>query len=344
MAHQPEGLRPAIATMSLGTAGIHPLKRKLQAAQGVGFRGIELFWDDLLAETHETGQGLLKTAQSLRSYCDNLGLEIISLQPFRNYDGIRDKELHDQRVDEFKAWLMLAGVLGAGFIGVPSTIKADEQSHTGDAEDIARDLAELAALARPYNIRIAYENLCFGAHVRTWQQAWEAISHPLSSSDVGFLVDTFNLAGSVYADPSIPDGKVVGGIERFRRSLDDLVGTIPMSRIPFIQLADGERMTAPIGPDHEWMNDCLNAKMAWSRNARLFPFEPKGYLPVLAIVKALVRAGWSGWVSMEVFSRSTAQEGEETMKAHAKRAWRSWQKMATLIGDLPDGGVESTSS
>ncbi|KFA61440.1 hypothetical protein S40285_03453 [Stachybotrys chlorohalonatus IBT 40285] len=333
---------PAIATMSLGKAGMHPLNKKLEAAALQGFCGIELFWDDLVAyddEMHrqmgnEPGvkaHGLLRTSAGLRKFCDNLGLQVVSLQPFRNYDGITSPELHEERIREFKDWLAVAQALGAGVIGVPSTIVPNDKTHGGDMAVIAGDLAELAALAKPYNIRVAYENLCFAAHIRTWAQAWEVIVRAGDMEGIGFLVDTFNICGDSFADPSRPGGVAVNGEEEFRRSLKHLIDTVPMSSIPLLQVADAELMTPPIQQDHPWMDGCFHPKMAWSRNARLFPFEKPGYLPVLPVIRAMVRAGWKGWVSLEVFSRTTESEGEGTIWDHANRAWNSWTKLAAVM-------------
>lgn len=168
--------RPAIATMSLGKPGLHSLVFKLRAASVKGFQGVELYWDDLMAHTQELSlnlcgspdeSDLLMGARDIKKLCDNLHLEIIALQPFRDYDGITEPELHDQRLTEFRTWLLVARELGTNTIGVPPTITGNQTTHTGDESTIVRDLIDLAALARPLGIRIAYENLCFGAHVRS---------------------------------------------------------------------------------------------------------------------------------------------------------------------------------
>jgi 4-hydroxyphenylpyruvate dioxygenase len=334
---------PSIATMSLGKAGLHSLPKKLEVAASTGFQGVELFWDDLEAyasSLHAEYENNASTyaiplvvlaSQKVRLLCDALGLGIVSVQPFRNFDGLIDSNLRNERIEEFKIWLLVADELSAEFIGVPATIQPNPATHTGDLNVIARDLSTLAELARPYNVRIAYENLCFGAHTRSWTRAWDAVTRVDNSAGVSFLADTFNLCGDQFADPSMPGGKTLKAEYKLSQSLERFAETLPGSGISFLQLADAELMTPPISSKHPWMDGCLNAKMAWSRNARLFPFERRGYLPILDAVEAVVRTGWSGWVSMEVFSRTTAKEGEATIWEHADRAWTSWKKLAAAM-------------
>lgn len=261
-----------------------------------------------------------------------MNLEVISLQPFRDYDGLTNPTLHRHRLTEFKNWLLIARELGTKIIGVPPTINADVRSHTGDQAIIVLDLIDLAALAKPYGVCIAYENLCFGAHVRSWQKAWEIVRKTGEADTVMFLPDTFNICGDVYADPTQSDGRNLDAAQHLRVSLEALTVTLPPTSIPYIQIADAERPSAPITSSHPWMKGCTNPKMAWSRNARLYPLEKEGYLPVLDVVKAVVNTGWSGWVSQEVFTRATQVEGEETVWELAERAWKGWEKLAKKMG------------
>lgn len=339
---RPSIARPAIATMSLGKPGLHPLDKKLQAVASKGFQGVELFWPDLQAYAESvtatitassTGTPakplppIVVAACEIRGLCDKLGLDVLSLQPFVNYDSINCPELLASRIREFGTWLTVAQTLQAKCIGVPSTIVGSDKTHTSDPTVIARNIRELAQLAQPYGITIAYENLCFGANLQSWTQAWDVVSRA-GADNIAFLPDTFNLCGDVFGDPSAEDGIAPDGHAALAASLDKLLRTVPLSSMPLLQVADAELMDPPLTSDHPWMEGCQNAKMAWSRNARLFPFEGAGYLPVRALVGAFVAAGWAGWVSMEVFSRTTATPGDETILQHAERAWKSWGALA----------------
>jgi 4-hydroxyphenylpyruvate dioxygenase len=329
---------PAIATMSLGNSLRHSLDKKLEAAAAVGFHGIELFWDDLVAYgeqrlsvTNMCDEEFVATARDLKEICDGLKLSIISLQPFRNYDGLTDPEEHRKKIREFKLWISVANELDCSVIGVPSAIGhagCAAGDYSGHCATLAKDLAELAGIAGPHGIRIAYENLCFGKHVQDWHQAWQVICQTGRLDDIVFLPDAFNLCGAVFADPSVSGGVSPKGAYMLDRSLQELVEAVPVSSMPILQVADAELMKEPLTGDHPWLATATSPKMAWSRNARLFPLEEGGYLPVVQVVKALTSVGWSGWVSLEVFSRTTQRDGDETIWEHATRAWNSWEKLA----------------
>lgn len=79
---------PAIATMSLGKPGLHPLDKKLEAAAAQGFKGVELFWDDLEAHAQSLDAvtpsrepfadtplpGIAVASRQIRRLCDALSL------------------------------------------------------------------------------------------------------------------------------------------------------------------------------------------------------------------------------------------------------------------------------
>ncbi|KAG8407946.1 hypothetical protein J3458_020252 [Metarhizium acridum] len=340
---------PSIATMSLGSSALHPLDVKLKIAAAKGFLGVEMYWDDLFQyslqfrdepcscaaqEAAASSFAVLVAATDVANLAASLGLEILSLQPFRNFDGLTDPGLREKRLDEFRLWLATARRLGAGIIGVPSalpTVKAAD--YTDNRHAIAADLAKLSRLAKAQGIRVAYENLCFAAHVKDWHQAWDRIELAREPDGLLFLPDTFNICGRTYMDPEEACGKMPNAEAGLRASLQRLVDTVPMARMPLLQVADAELPDSPLTADHPWRKEAgLVPLMALSRNARLFPFEERGYLPVVSVIQALVSAGWEGWVSMEVFSRTTAAQGEETIWEHAKRAWESWEKLAHVMG------------
>lgn len=389
----PKQYLPSVATMSLGNAKLHALDKKIKAAATMGFQGIELYWPDLVEyarkyetrpnphSTNTTTHGLtdmatisvlMAAAKHVGQLCRDLNIEVVSLQPFRNFDGVTNPILRAKRIAEFGLWMNVANELRAGVIGVPSTlpvISADEDrtddDYTGDKDAIARDLKELAELAAPRGIRIAYENLCFGRHIQHWEDAWDIINlasreddSSLNSFELGassngglmknlvFLPDTFNICGSKYMDPTTAAGRARNATLAFNQSLKDLTSSIPVAMMPLLQVADAELPASPLDEHHPWRaavkgsgtssTGCEYAKlsplMALSRNARLFPLEEDGYLPVVSVVRAFVQAGWSGWVSMEVFSRTTEKEGDETIWQHAKRAWESWLALADAMG------------
>jgi len=81
--------------MSLGRAAVHDFHEKIKQASDAGFKGIEIFYEDLeyLAKKHVgTNQeedssaldevALLSAARKARDACDKGSLTIIGLQPF----------------------------------------------------------------------------------------------------------------------------------------------------------------------------------------------------------------------------------------------------------------------
>lgn len=147
----PPRFRPCIATMSIGHPTKHSLITKLRAAAHAGFEGIELYWDDLAAFASTLGSGsqtLTAASTVVRLVCDELGLSIVALQPFRDFDGLEEGPEKEARLREFSIWLACASKLGARIIGVPASIARDNRSPDSAAADIAL-LADLAAQNDP---------------------------------------------------------------------------------------------------------------------------------------------------------------------------------------------------
>jgi len=363
----PYTFRPSVATMSLGSPS-HCLRTKLQFAAEAGFEGIEMYWDDLVAFARlNHGADMRAAASAVADHCAVLNLTVISLQPFRNYDGIICPVQHAERLDEFREWMRIAGLLGTNTIGVPATIDPHGH-HVGDRGAIIADMRELTELAATQGVRVAYENLCFSASTSTWQDAWDVV-RAVGLDNISFLPDTFNICGSAYADPGCKGLRLPDAERVFAKSMDELSRRIDPKHVFCIQVADGEWLADPIGPDHPWMQapGVFNAHMAWSRNARMFPLEEGAFLPVLDVLRALTErkrrisidrmshdsddsgAGeWSGdemgkdddggitdcrgWISMEVFSRTAKVEGVRTIREHVDRAWRSWEEIQRRMG------------
>lgn len=76
--------------------------------------------------------------------------------------------------------------------------------------------------------------------------------------------------------------------------------------------------------------------MQWSRNARLFPFEEDmgGYLPIMDFVEVVFEdAGFRGWVSMELFSRTMSDSDPGVPRSHAQRGIKSWKAVLKAMGE-----------
>ncbi|MEU1214318.1 TIM barrel protein [Streptomyces sp. NPDC005790] len=158
----------------------------------------------------------------------------------------------------------------------------------------AEQLRRLADLAQESGIRVAYEALAWGRHVSTYEHAWrivEAADHPA----LGVCLDSFHI---------LARGSDVTGIE-----------DIPGDRIFFLQLADAPQMALDV--------------LQWSRHHRCFPGQ--GDLDVTGLVRAAVRAGYDGPLSLEVFNDVFRQADAGRTAIDARRSLTLLQESAGLI-------------
>ncbi|KFY57349.1 hypothetical protein V496_06466 [Pseudogymnoascus sp. VKM F-4515 (FW-2607)] len=332
-------MKSSIATLSLGRAWVHNLDKKIERAAANNFDGIELFYEDLeyLAKSLPGGAtpaNRLQAARQIRSICDDNYLSIICMQPFMHYEGLIDRARHAERIEEFKFWLQLCKILGTDLIGLPSNFLTE--GVTDDWDLLIADMREVADLAAPEGVRIAYEALCWGVFVDTWERSYELIT-AVDRPNFGICLDTFQICGREFADPAADNGCMPDAEEALRNSLTRLKETVDVDKVFFVQVADAERMREPLREDHVFHVKGQPSRMSWSRNARLFPGEiSKGaYLPVLDVLKALIGEnglGYSGWVSFEIFSRSLAGQGSKVVEDHAKRGMQSWNWMEKELG------------
>ena len=346
--------KPSICTMSLGRcfAG-HSLAHKLDMAKKYGFVGIEVFYEDLahLAESMLGGgssniNNQLAAARIVRDLCDERGLEIITLQPFMHFGGLIDREEHRRRVEEIKLWIQLAQILGTDLILLPSSFLG-EKKVSGDLTQLVDDMRELADLGLKESppMRFAYEALCWGTHVDTWEASWDVVQL-VDRANFGVCLDTFNIAGRIFADPSSPTGCTANCDSAIISSMNTLLSAVDVSKVFLVQMADAERLSRPLNPDHPFYHPDQPCRMSWSRNCRLFYGESKqgAYLPVQAILTTLVKGlGFKGWLSFEVFNRQLAEERKDVPEEMARRAAASWEKMVRDIGLRVEAPVESSS-
>ncbi|KIW08180.1 uncharacterized protein PV09_01111 [Verruconis gallopava] len=332
--------RQAIASMSLGRAWVHDLPAKLDQAKKHGFEGIELFYEDLeyIAKGIDEKimpETLIQASHLVRNLCDERGLEIIALQPFMHYEGLRDREWHAQRVVEMKLWLKLARILGTDLIQIPSTFLSKD-AVTDDRDVIVGDLRELAELAirEEPPIRLAYESLAWGTYVDRWEDCWQIVEE-VNMPNFGIVLDTFNIAARVYADPAAPSGTNADADQAVAESLQRMVARIDPSKIFFVQLADAERLASPLVKGHELYNDTQPARMSWSRNCRLFYGEEAqgGYLPIKRISQVILKElGYRGWISFELFHKCLASPEEDVPEKMASRGHVSFKKFVADLG------------
>ncbi|WP_237568666.1 bifunctional sugar phosphate isomerase/epimerase/4-hydroxyphenylpyruvate dioxygenase family protein [Mycolicibacterium lacusdiani] len=202
------------------------LDDKLVAAAHAGFDGIELFEPDLVASTSSPKQ--------IRERCEELGLQIVLYQPFRDLDST-DPEQFERNLNRLDRKFDVMTDLGVDLILVCSNASADA---VADMDQLATQLRAAGELAERRGMRIAYEALAWGRTVDLWQQSWDAVrraDHPA----VGLCLDSFHILS--------------------RSSTIDELGEVPGDKIFFLQLADAPHKDMDV--------------LQWSRHYRLFPGE-----------------------------------------------------------------------
>ena len=112
------------------------------------------------------------------------------------------------------------------------------------------------------------------------------------------------------------------------RSAEALL-TVLRDADPYEQLSDAEPVDLSqkgyVAVDH---NQPFN--MTWSRNCRVFPYE--GILPVNPCIKAVLKTGYSGWFSMEVFHTNLASTEATVPADWARRGIASWNRVRQECG------------
>ena len=318
-----------IATISLGSAYAHDIRSKLRACSEAGFKGIEMFYNDLATSGHAEVDAK-ETAQVVRGVCNELGLRVINLQPFRDYEGLISAQQHREKIEELKGWLALCKILGTDLIGVPSNFVADPSITSGDSTKIVQDLQEMADLGAEQSppIRFAYEAMAWGPHVNTWQQTWDLVQQA-NRSNLGICLDTFQILAKTWADPRKADGTRPLPNKTLHHDLQELVSTIDCNKLYLIQAADAAKMDTPLSARHPWTTSDQHPLMTWSRRARLFPFEEDegAYLPVMDVLKAcILDLGYRGPISMEIFNDAVHDTDPSIPNTLSSRGMLAWRK------------------
>lgn len=158
--------------------------------------------------------------------------------------------------------LDVAAALGAPAVLLCSNVQPDA---IDDPDLSAAQLATLGDLAAERGLVLAFEALAWGRHVHRVGQAWDIVqraAHPA----VTLAVDTFHML-------SRGDGA-------------EALEGVPGDRIGFLQVADAPLLDMDV--------------LEWSRHHRCFPGQ--GTMDVSGVVDAVIRSGYDGPLSLEVFS------------------------------------------
>ncbi|PSR97202.1 3-dehydroshikimate dehydratase-like protein [Coniella lustricola] len=329
-----------ITSMSLGWphAG-HSFAPKLDILEQQGYQGIELFEADLLdhakrldpeCDAEPSHQAQLRAAHDIRRLCASKNISIICLQPFACYEGLVDRQEHSARIEKLHRWMELATALETDLIQVPSSYLPPAQA-SGDMDLIVSDLQEISDLGAAHNppLRFVYEALSFGTRINTWEQSWEVVQK-VDRPNFGLCLDSFNIAGRIYADPASPSGKNPDADEVVAASMERIVERVELSKLFYVQIVDAQRLAEPLVEGHRFYAADQTPRMSWSRNCRLFYGETDrgAYLPVKQIADTIFnRLGFRGWVSLEIFNQRMSDKDPKVPQELAERGAVSWAKL-----------------
>ena len=200
-------LRWSIATVCMGGA----LEAKLGAAAKAGFRAVEIFENDL---TFFSGK-----PRDARAMADDLGLEIVALQPMRDFEAMPEA-IRARNFERAERKFELMHELGAPLLCLCSNVSEEA---IDDPARAAADLAELADRARQHGFSIGYEAFAWGRHVRDWTAAWEIV-RAADRPNLGIVLDSFHacVRGNPIAPMSaIPHRSDRAGAGRRRAGIAD---------------------------------------------------------------------------------------------------------------------------
>lgn len=315
----------AISSVSLGQNLSHTLPLKITSAAAAGIKGIEITYFDLDDYASSLSVPIIEAARQARQLCANERLVILAFAPFENFEG--DQTPLQERLRKAKNWLTIANELGALHFQVPSNYNRDSN---GDRSVIASELQQLCDLAKTVSpsTKIAYENLGWGTHCSLWQHALQIVED-VDRDNFGLCLDSFHICVALWADPFTACGKQPDGDSQLNESLQELFRRLPLEKLFYLQLSDGERLEPPYSESHPWYDPALQPAHVWSNEARPFPLETEygGYMPVHEVAHAfLVDLGFAGWVSMETFDRRMKSE-QLGPPENARRAMRSWEML-----------------
>lgn len=177
-----------------------------------------------------------------------------------------------------------------------------------DSDDLRTEqLGRLADLAGEHGVKVAYEALAWGKYVSDYEHAHrlvEAVDHP----NLGTCLDSFHILSRDWD---------TAPIEAFNPD-----------KIFFVQVADAPKLSMDV--------------LSWSRHYRVFPGE--GQFELAKFMGHVVRAGYAGPVSLEIFNDVFRQSDVERTAVDGMRSliWLEEQSAKWLEANAP--GLSSTAA
>jgi sugar phosphate isomerase/epimerase len=260
------------AVDSVSLAGALP--NKLKAVRAAGFAQITLCAHDLVGHPDGVDAAIATVLAS--------GLRVTAFQTTVDFEGTAGP-LHAYKLDVAKAMLSLCQALKCRVLMLPSSTLAQSASST---QALVRDLRQLAMLAIPMAIKVAYQGWAGGAVVKDYLQAWDIVCEA-DMPNLGLCLDIYDLlrANTVQAE-----------------LLEDLDMLDP-GKLFLVRLAD------QLGED----------RAAW----RVFPGDGDHSDALTGIVSTLHTLGYRGDYSLAVHNDDYAAMPPEqvTQRAKASALW-----------------------
>lgn len=236
-----------------------PLEAKLRAIRTAGFTQVMLNAGDIVGHPDGDDAAIAAVRAS--------GLRVTGFQVLRDFEGLGD-HLHAYKVDVAKAMIRMCHALDSNVLLACSSTSAHAE---GESELLVRDLRQLAMLAVPFGIRIAYEALSWGRYVHEYTQAWDIVQKA-DRSNLGLCLDSFHILAN-RSDPG---------------ALED----IDPAKIFLVQLSDflWQEVRSP------------EDRIDTARHYRVFPGEGVHSAQLADMTRRIDGLGYRGDYSFEVFS------------------------------------------
>lgn len=289
--------------------------------------------------TPEQSQLELAAAGYIRRYCEEKGLEVVCLQPLRDVEGWVKEEDRHLVMERVRSRFPIMQALNTPLLLICSQNTPSPQT-TGDTPTLVRDFTQISQMAADFTastghiIKIGYEALSWGSHVDLWSEAWQIV-HRTDRANIGLILDSFNTLAREYADPCTPTFVQQPPdltLSSLHSSLNRIVEHVPGEKIFLLQIGDAKRLPQPLLPSPR-VDEPRPSRMIWSRSSRLFPCEEAegAFMPVEEFVRAVVKAGYRGVWSIEVFNDSLGDADEGVPRMHAMRARAGLDRLVECV-------------
>jgi len=198
-------MQTAIATVCLSGT----LPEKIAAIAAAGFKGVEIFENDLLS--------FAGSPSDVRKMIEDQGLRTVTLQPFRDFEGMPDPH-RSKAFARAERKFDVMEELGCDLLMVCSNVSPNS---VGGIERAAADLRELGERAAKRKMRVAFEALSWGRHINDYRDSWEIVRRADHRS-LGLVLDSFHILA---------------------RGTDlSTISSIPRDRIFLVQMADAPKL------------------------------------------------------------------------------------------------------